>query len=361
MLTREVIALRGEVEKLDEFERLILDPGVTMLRDVLHRALIALVIFFLLPLRVLAQEKIVGSYTGTGGFQAAIWAAQDLGYLEKHGFKAELVMIPGGALSAQALLSGSTHFEQGGAPTISAILGGAELVMVAGALNKFPFSIVAHKDIRKPSDLVGKKMGIVSFGGMNELAVNLALKEWNIPRQALTVMPAGAAAVRLVGLVNKAIDATMLAPPETIKAAELGLNVLADFSDMQASYPVSVISVRRGFLKDHRETVKRFIRAYSEGIYEMKTNKEKGTRVYANRLRQQEPKIVEGTYNYFAPKFSFPPRLDPEGLRNALRFIAERTPAAAAEGNLERIYDPSLLNELEKEGFFSKIARSSGR
>jgi ABC-type nitrate/sulfonate/bicarbonate transport system substrate-binding protein len=332
-----------------------------MLRYVLHRALIASVIFVLLPLHVLAQEKIIASYTGTGGFQGAIWAAQDLGHLEKHGFKAELVMIPGGALSAHALLSGSTHFEQGGAPTISAILGGAELVIVAGALNKFPFSIVTHKDIRKPSDLVGKKIGIVSFGGMNELAVNLALKEWNIPRHAITVMPAGAAAVRLVGLANKAIDATMLAPPETIKATELGLNVLADFSDMQAAYPASFISVRRGFLKDNRETVKRFIRAYSEGIYEMKTNKEKGTKVYANRLRQQEPKIVEGTYNYFAPKFSFPPRVDPEGLRNALRFIAERTPAAAAEGNLERIYDPSLLNELEKEGFFSKLARSSGR
>ncbi|MBI4526558.1 MAG: ABC transporter substrate-binding protein [Deltaproteobacteria bacterium] len=332
-----------------------------MLRHALRRALTALILLLLLPLHVPAQERIIASYTGTGGFQGAIWAAQDLGYLEKHGFKAELVMIPGGSRSAQALLSGSTQFEQGGAPTISAILGGAELVMVAGAVNKFPFSIVTHKDIRKPSDLVGKKIGVVNFGGMNELAVILALKEWNIPRQAVTVMPAGPAAVRLVGLVNKAIDATMLAPPETIKAAEMGLNILADFSDMEAAYPVSVISVRRAFLKGNRETVKRFIRAYSEGIYELKTNREKGLRVYASRLRQQEPKIVQETYSFFAPKFSFPPRLDPEGLRNALRFIAERTPGAAAEGNVERIYDPSIVNELEKEGFFSKVARSSGR
>ena len=333
-----------------------------MLLDVLYRALIALLTFFLLPLHVLAQEKIIVSYTGTAGFQGAIWAAQDLGYLEKHGFKAELVMIPGGARSTQVLLSGSTQFDQGGAsPTISAILGGADLVMVAAAVNKFPFSIVTHKNIRKPSDLMGKKIGVVNFGGINELAVVLALKEWNMPREAVTVMPAGEAAVRLVGLVNKAIDATPLAPPETIRAAELGLNILADFSDVRAAYPTSIVSVRRSFVEGNREIVKRFIRAYSEGIYEMKTNKEKGIKVYANRLKQQEPKIVEETYNYFAPKFSFPPRLDPEGFPNALLLIAQRAPGAKAKFNLERFYDASILDELEKEGFFSKLARSSGR
>jgi ABC-type nitrate/sulfonate/bicarbonate transport system substrate-binding protein len=240
-------------------------------------------------------------------------------------------------------------------------LEGADLVIVAAALNKFPFSVVTQKDIRKPSDLVGKKIGIVNFGGANELAVVLALKEWNIPRQAISLIPAGAAAVRLLALSKGAIDATVLAPPETIKAAELGLNILAHLSDMTAAYPQSIITIRRGFLEGNRETVKRFVRAYSEGVYELKSNKQKGTKVYANRLRQQESRIVEETYNYFAPKFSFPPRLDPEGLPNALWLIPQRNPGKKVEASVERFYDGSIINELEKEGFFSKLARSSGR
>ena len=51
---------------------------------------------------------------------------------------------------------------------------------MAAALNKFPFSVVTRKEIRMASQLVGKKIGIVNFGGSNDLAVTLALKESNI-------------------------------------------------------------------------------------------------------------------------------------------------------------------------------------
>lgn len=41
------------------------------------------------------------------------------------------------------------------------------------ALNKFPFSLVTQKGIDHPSKLAGKRIGIVNFGGSNELAVAL--------------------------------------------------------------------------------------------------------------------------------------------------------------------------------------------
>jgi len=57
-------------------------------------------------------------------------------------------------------------------------LQGGNVVIIAAALNKFPYSLVARKEIRQPSQLVGKKIGIVNFGGSNDLALTLALKEW---------------------------------------------------------------------------------------------------------------------------------------------------------------------------------------
>ena len=53
-----------------------------MLRDVLHRALIALVIFFLLPLRVLAQEKIVGVDTEFGRYSIVCTVLDEEGNTE---------------------------------------------------------------------------------------------------------------------------------------------------------------------------------------------------------------------------------------------------------------------------------------
>ena len=44
------------------------------------------------------------------------------------------------------------------------------MVMISGSLNSFPYSFMAQKEIRKPEDLVGKKIGILAVGGATETA-----------------------------------------------------------------------------------------------------------------------------------------------------------------------------------------------
>jgi len=317
----------------------------------LGKILILTVLAFLLPSSLRAQEKILVSYDGHSGFQGPIWASKDLGLFEKHGLNAELVMIPGGARAMQALVSGSTHFAQGSATApISVHLQGGDVAIIATALNKFPFSLVAQKEIVKPADLVGKKIGIVNFGGSNELAVALALKEWNIPRQAVTLLPSGEAATRLIALSTKALDATVLSPPYTAEAVRMGMNILAHMSDMKAAFPQTVITVRRSFLEKNRETVKRFVRAYSEAIYVFITDKERAIAVYTKRLKQKNPQVLDETYGYFAGKFSIPPRADREGVMNVLSSAGQGKGAEPAQ-----FLDESVIEELEREGFYKKL------
>jgi ABC-type nitrate/sulfonate/bicarbonate transport system substrate-binding protein len=254
-----------------------------------------------------------------------------------------------------ALVSGSSHFAQGSASApIPIRLRGGDIVIVAAALNRFPFSVVTQKEIRKPADLVGKKIGILNLGGSNDLAITLAFKEWNIPRQAVTVFASGGAPERLAALSTKAIDATVLSPPETVAAARMGMNILAHLSDLKAVFPQTVITVRRSFLEKNRDTVKRFVRAYSEAIHVFRTDKAKGSAVYTKRLKQQDAKVIEETYDYFAPKFSFPPRVDRDGIRNALELVTA-LPEAKGDINLEQFIDESMIDELEREGFFKKL------
>jgi len=227
---------------------------------------------------------------------------------------------------------------------------------VAAALNKFPFSVVAKKEIRNPSDLIGKKIGILNFGGSNDLAVSVALKEWNIPRNATTILVSGGAPERLAALTAGVIDATVLSPPETVAASRTGLRILANLSDLNASFPQTLIMVRRSFLTNKRETVKRFVRAYSEGIYEFKANKERAIKVYASRrLKQKDLSILEETHSYYGPKFSFPPRVDHSGVNNALELVRQGS-EVKGEINLGSFVDESVIDELEREGFFKKFA-----
>jgi ABC-type nitrate/sulfonate/bicarbonate transport system substrate-binding protein len=321
--------------------------------------LVCLVFLFLLVQATLfAQEHYLIAYGGFAGFQAPIWAAKDLGLLGKYGLKGDVVMVPGSTREIQALMGGSAHFAQVDAvTTINAIHQGADVVIISGSLNTFPFSFVVQKEIRKPDDLVGKKIGVVGFGGANELAVVLALKEWKVPRQSVTIVQSGSASTRLLALSTKALDATVLAYPELGEAVRMGMNVLAHMRDMKtAAFPMNVIAVRRSFLEKNRDAVKRFQQAYAEATYQFLNSKEKAMTVLTRRLQQKNPKAVEETYQYFATSFSFPTRVSHEGLRNTLELIAQRTPGAKLEANMDKFLDEGLLDELEREGFFKKLS-----
>jgi ABC-type nitrate/sulfonate/bicarbonate transport system substrate-binding protein len=255
-------------------------------------------------------------------------------------------------------VGGSTHFAQtDGTALITAISQGADLVLVAASANKFPFSLVAQKNIRQPADLIGKKVGIVAFGGAHELSMALALKEWNIPRQSVTLLAGGPSANRLIALSKGAFDATLLAPPDTGEASRMGMHILSNLSDLKtAAFPINVIATRRSFLEKNREVVKRFLQAYGEGIYQFTTNKEKALAITNQRLKQKNTALVEEAYQFYAPIFSFPPRVSHEGLRVVLEMLAQRSPGAKVEMSVDKYLDERALDELEREGLFQKIS-----
>jgi len=303
-----------------------------------------------------AQERYMIGYAGFAGFQVSMWAAKDLGLLKKYGLEGETVLVPGTSRQIQALVGDSIQFAHvDAAGYIRAVMRGAEMVLVGGSLNKFPFSLVTQKEIRKPADLIGKKIGIVGFGGANNLAVTLLLKEWKIPRDKVTVLQAGGGANRLVAMSAKALDATVLSHPELGEALRAGMNELGNLNDFKtADYPMTAVAVRRSLLQGHRDVVKRFMRAYAEGKYQFMHDKEIGIKILRNRLKQDNPTALEQTYRYFAPQFSFPTRVSLNGLRNTIEMIAKED--SKVETKLDKYLDESLLDELEKEGFFKKVA-----
>src|ERR1044071_4487032 len=312
----------------------------------------------LMPAGVRAEESYVIAYAGFAGFQSPLWATKDTGLLTKYGFNGDLVLTPGSTRQVQALLSNSVQFAQVDAvTTINAVNQGADLVIISGSLNTFPFSFVAQKEIRKPEDLSGKKIGIVGFGGANELAVVLALKEWNVPRQSVTIVQAGGAPQRLMALTAKALDASVLAQPELGEAVRMGMTVLGHMRDMKtAVFPMNAMVVRRSFLQQNRDVVKRFQQAYAEATYQLLNNKDKAMAVLTKWLQQKNPKAIEETYQYVASSFAFPTRISPQGDRNTLEMAAQRTPNAKVDMNISKYLDESTLDELERDGFFKRIA-----
>ena len=304
-----------------------------------------------------AADKIVADFGGLGGFQSTTWVAKDLKIFDKYGLDVDLVMITGGSRSVAALMSGSTQFATGSATTPLLVSArGSDVVIIGASYNYFPFSVVSRPEIRSPKELRGKKLGILNFGGSHDLAFRLAFREWGLKPNEVNVIPLGDQATRLAALLAKNVDATIMSLPHLMVAIKAGYRVLGDMGEMQANFNQSTVYARRSYLREHRDIGKRFLKAYSEAAHVLKTDREKSLKVMAKRMRLEDQEILHATYDYYARRFSFPPRVKMAGIRDTLDFYSERSPEVKGR-RPEEFVDETLLDELEREGFFKTLGR----
>lgn len=325
------------------------------MKHILSLTVMALLCFTYSP--IYAAGKLVVDYGGHAGFQSAVWVAKDLKIFDKYGLDVEVIMITGSARSVAALLGGSTQFATGSSTgPLAAAAKGSEIKLLAASYNKFPYAFVAKPEIRSPKDLRGKNVNILNYGGSNDFALQLSLKEWGLKLSDVNVIVGGDSPTRLASLMTGRTDATVLSPPHLILAVKNGYRVLADMGDMSANFSQSALSTTSEFLKEKRETVKRFLKAYSEAIHKIKTDRKSTVRIFAKRMRVDDQETLDSTYDYFAPRFSLPPRVSSDGIRETLEFYAKRYPEFKGR-QPEEFVENSLLDELEKEGFFKNMGR----
>ncbi len=325
------------------------------MKHILSVTVMALLCFAYAPIH--AAGKLVVDYGGHAGFQSAVWVAKDLKIFDKYGLDVEVIMITGSARSVAALLGGSTQFATGSSTgPLAAAAKGSEIKLLAASYNKFPYAFVAKPEISSPKDLRGKKVNILNYGGSNDFALQLSLKEWGLKLCDVSVIIGGDSPTRLASLMTGRTDATVLSPPHLLLAVKNGYRVLADMGDMSANFSQSALSTTGEFLKEKRDTAMRFLKAYSEAIHKIKTDRKSTVKIFAKRMRVEDQETLDSTYDYFAPRFSLPPRVNLEGIRETLEFYAKRYPEFK-DRRPEEFVDNSLLDELEKEGFFKNMGR----
>jgi len=297
-----------------------------------------------------AQTTLVhAGYGGIAGYQLPLWVNKEAGISKKYGIELETLLISGGALNTQALLAGSIQMSQNSASAaIQAALRGAPVMLVAILENRMPLQIVARPEIKTPQQLIGKKIGILRFGGSNDTGVQWALRAWKIDPRQVTILQSGATNARMTALTLGQIDATILSYPEIHIARKRGMNVLADIADFSA-YPNTSLVFTRSFIEKQRSLAKNLLRSQIEAIHYMRTNREGSVKVLKKYLRVDDMESIEATYEFFSRRTEAMPRANLEGIANILKEMA------APQRNPEEFIDMSLLDEIEKEGFMQKL------
>jgi hypothetical protein len=136
-----------------------------------------------------------------------------------------------------------------------------------------------------------------------------------------------------------------------IAARKAGFKEILNFASLGIPFIHEGVSVRRAFLQEQREAIKRFMKGFILGIRETKLDKPLSKRMVEKYLKLKDPDVIEGGYDEIVPYMSAEPFVPKAAVQNLLSLIAGRLPQAKT-ASPERFYDNGILNELKAEGFF---------
>jgi ABC-type nitrate/sulfonate/bicarbonate transport system substrate-binding protein len=283
-----------------------------------------------------------------------IWLAQDQGHLREYGLDAELVFLSSGRTD-QGVIAGETPIGFG-ANIITSRLGGADILAVAGVVNRLPFTLFAQPGIGSVEALRGSGKTILtsSPGAIGSWATLMALRRLGLEvGRDVSLQPTGGINEKMGLMVQGLGDATIFSPPGDLKAVEVGLVPIFNLSEMGVSAQVTAIGTTQAYARDHAEEVRRLLRAYVASVAQIRRDPEAAKAIIAKYTQTDDPAIVDHSYNFYRDIWGRPDfRVPPEAIQSILDVLD--VPGAATARPADFV-DNHFVDELEQAGFMRQV------
>ena len=282
---------------------------------------------------------------------AVAWIGKDAGYFEKQGLDVKVEVMGGSAATMRTLIAGKVDVGlAGGDAALKATAAGADLVVLAGLVNRFYHRLVVHESITNADQLRGKTIGLPFLGGPQDMAVKVALKSLGLSHEKdVKVVSLGKEFNRMAALSRGEIHATTSQTPAA-ELQKLGVKVLVDLPAQDRAFPYMALVVTRDYLAKNRRAAKSFIEGLcaATAFYKAPKNREQSLAIIAKYLRGSDARGAADTrYRQAGPGLlSLPPRVEPA----AFETVRSLAPAAVAKVPLDKALDSTLLDELVAEG-----------
>ena len=167
---------------------------------------------------------------------------------------------------------------------------------------------------------------------------------------------AGPTSDRLTAVEGARIDATIVTPSELPRARKQGLVEVYDMLDLGIEVQGNGFATSRSFIKSQRDTVLNALRSYVEAIYYIHRNRDETRKIVGKYLRLTDGEALDATYAAFVKSVAKKPYPTLKGIQFLLDEMASKLPNAKS-AKPEQFVDLSLLQQLEKEGFFAEMAK----
>jgi NitT/TauT family transport system substrate-binding protein len=319
---------------------------------------------FLLTLQILfadfafAQEpkKVRFGYPSLGFRQGHIWVAKDAGLFKKYGLEVEPIFLRGGQLAIQALAGGDPPLMSIG-QVVQAGLAGHDLTLIAGVEIYYDSTVFARPEITRLEQLRGKRLGISGFGAATHFAAIILAQHLKLdPEKDMILVPGGPDAERLAAMSAGKIDAGIFNSSSLPIAKRMGLVELVRIPDLKVEVQGNGMATTRAYIKSNRDVVKSALKGYIEGINYIFSNKSATLKIFGKYMRTNDAEVLESSYQAYINTTPRRPYPTLKGLQFLLDRLAPTMPQAKS-AKPEQFVDMSFLNELDREGFFTEMAK----
>jgi NitT/TauT family transport system substrate-binding protein len=286
-----------------------------------------------------------------------VWMAEAGGFYAKEGLKVEVINMEGGTRGLQVLLSGEIQaMHVGLAPAVLANKQGADLRLVTSTCNTIPITMFTKSGVGM-ADLKGKTFGISTFGSETDIAIGILLKQQGLTRQDVTVSQIGGSSQRFGALVAGRIDVAPLIEPAITLARERGFNPIIDLAAAGTPWIFDSVVVTSGYLKQNRDTLTRFVKAYIAGAYLALADETKAKEVIAQKFKTSDPKVIAATYADFKRLMPLDAAPTVDGAKNVLdQLVAIGSDIGSRDVN--DYLDLGIIAQLKQEGYFAQMAKA---
>ena len=300
-----------------------------------------------------AQERITVLYPSPAGSWMIPVIAKEAKYFEREGLSLEYVRVGGSTRIVAALLGGSAPIIHAGEPAVvPAVQRGADVVIIAAFCNAAQHRLIVRPEIKDVKDFKGKPVGITTFGSTSDYILRFALQRYGLdPNKDVSIMQTGGQPEGLAAMTAGKIFAQRMGFPFHIKAQQMGMRELIDFSKLGLEENIGAMITTRSFIAQRRETVVRYLRAYIRGMHRFKTDKEFAKRVYGKFALIEDESLLEANWQEYATHMLRSPRPTLKGIQQ----VIDSGTIGKIDVKAERLVDMSLVNELEKSGFIDSV------
>ena len=248
-----------------------------------------------------AQTKIAFGITSYVSGYVSHFIALDKKFYEAEHLTVETIAAGSAANVIQQLGAGSLDIAQAATnQTLRAIMKGAPITIVCGAVSSAPFRVLGAKGIHGWSDLKGKK---ISVGGPTDQTLyffRIMARKNGLADGDYDLLYAGGTPERFAHLLSGAVGAAVLTNPLDFTAIEQGYVDLGTVPSYLPNWAQNNVETSVRWAEKNRDALIGFIRAYAkatEYFYDPK-NRDDVIRILI-KYAKNEPKAAADTYDFY--------------------------------------------------------------